>query len=499
MATWDHMCREPSTSHCSDPSSFRSPEAKATFFVLGAFREIQIQPKSAFSQCHCRHGNHRIDVKFSGLDQFSFADNVYIRLWRNTGFPDRHGCAFSSPNGKYLPSVNSPFRGGRGSFRRKAESVEAQNLEKLDKKSKELSKKVSVPEISRIQSLSGTGDETKGEKTTARSSKTGKIAINENESKTMSPSAPKEQLAELAFQQRHKARGYPRPHWFPGNRSRAFSRIAMSKRIDLLRAMQLELGGSDRQLRRKSTLLAGKVAGPSTPKHHYHQHLNRVGKLGFQEIEFKQFCLRRSKERIEKSPVPNLPSWTSEIEDYWIIMNSKDDWVIELYGRKKKASKAALPRQKKIISAGRGLIDETGPADSEFQKAKEAHWFRRSTHWKTKLNGSTEMTGMKERLRRGISELDLETSWWKITHSGTRIWNIRWGWTRELVRKQREKLEKSARSTDGNGSLYDEIKALLDFRSTSQKEDLIQAKNPSSPRSARNRSGGQKTFLGACC
>jgi len=91
--------------------------------------------------------------------------------------------------------------------------------------------------------------------------------------------------------------------------------------------------------------------------------------------------------------------------------------------RKRRQSKAAVTEaEKDYFTAVGGLIDENGPAESEFFQKQGSACIRRSTALENQLQPRSKltMTGMKERLQRGNCELDLEP-----VDGNNQLWQLR--------------------------------------------------------------------------
>jgi len=131
---------------CSDQAPFRIPaRGKSQFLCLAHFEEIQISQSQLFPNGHCRHGIIEYDVKVFP-SWFNFNSGQWSTISSLAELPDFRpttDAIFTRKNGKYLPSVNSPFREVRWVFSKESESVEPKTSRSWTRKSKELSKKVS--------------------------------------------------------------------------------------------------------------------------------------------------------------------------------------------------------------------------------------------------------------------------------------------------------------------------------------------------------------------
>jgi len=443
-----------------------SARGKANFFVLAHFEKFKSSQSQLFPNAIAATEIIEYDVKYSRLINF-ILDNVYIVSGEYRDFPTDTDAIFISENGKYTKRKFSISGGSVGLFEGKRIG-RAKNLEKLDKEIKELSKKVSSTRNNLDQKLS---DLMKlKEKNYRKELEDWQNRINETNQNYVSIRTKKEQLAELLSSNANK-----REDILDRIVSLEDSLASIQPELDEQRmtfeAMQLELEDQTDSLEKESTLLAEKSQAFNAENITYHQHLNRVGSLD-QEIEFKQSAYEGSKERIEKSQA-ELAQLDSEIRGLLDNNELKDDELIELYAEKE-GIEGGVTEAEKDYYGSRGLIDETDQQIRSFQKAKEAH--DQEIHaLENQLNEiKLKMTGMKERLSVEF-ELDLDQLMEDNPALAPEFETFAEDELRELVRKQKEKLEKIGPINPMAMEAYDEIKARYDFIN-SQKEDLIKAK-----------------------
>jgi chromosome segregation protein len=443
-----------------------SARGKANFFVLAHFEKFKSSQSQLFPNAIAATEIIEYDVKYSRLINF-ILDNVYIVSGEYRDFPTDTDAIFISENGKYTKRKFSISGGSVGLFEGKRIG-RAKNLEKLDKEIKELSKKVSSTRNNLDQKLS---DLMKlKEKNYRKELEDWQNRINETNQNYVSIRTKKEQLAELLSSNANK-----REDILDRIVSLEDSLASIQPELDEQRmtfeAMQLELEEQTDSLEKESALLAEKSQAFNAENITYHQHLNRVGSLD-QEIEFKQSAYEGSKERIEKSQA-ELAQLDSEIRGLLDNNELKDDELIELYAEKE-GIEGGVTEAEKDYYGSRGLIDETDQQIRSFQKAKEAH--DQEIHaLENQLNEiKLKMTGMKERLSVEF-ELDLDQLMEDNPALAPEFETFAEDELRELVRKQKEKLEKIGPINPMAMEAYDEIKARYDFIN-SQKEDLIKAK-----------------------
>jgi len=443
-----------------------SARGKANFFVLEHFERFKPSQNKLFANATAATEIIEFDVKYSRLINF-ILDNVYIVQGEHRDFPQDTEAVFISENGKYTKRKFSISGGSVGLFEGKRIG-RAKNLEKLDKEIKDLNKKVSstrnnldnkLSELMKLKEISY--------KKTLEEWQNKINAINQD---FVSVRTKKEQLAELLSSNANK-------------REDILDRIAsieeslteiqpqlFDERAEF-EAMHEELEELNETYEKESTLLSEKSQAFNAENILYHQHLNRVTSLD-QEIEFKQTAYEGSKERIGKSQA-ELSQLDTEVKSLLDNNEVKDDELIELYSEKEGIEKGVQEAEKDYY-ASRGLIDETDQKIRSLQKSKESydqliHELENAVN-EIKL----KMAGMKERLsvefELGLDELMEENP--EIDEEFREFAEDK---LRELVSKQKEKLDKIGPINPMAMEAYDEIKVRYDFITT-QKEDLIKAK-----------------------
>ncbi|MBN3582135.1 chromosome segregation protein SMC [Algoriphagus aestuarii] len=439
---------------------------KANFFVLEHFERFKPSQTKLFSNAIAATEIIEFDVKYSRLINF-ILDNVYIVQGDHKDFPQDNEVIFISESGKFTKRKFSLSGGSVGLFEGKRIG-RAKNLEKLDKEIKDLNKKVSATRNNLDQKLSDLMKlkEVSYKKALEESQK----QINEINQNYVSVRTKKEQLAELLSSNANK-----REDILDRIASLEESLTEIQPRLFEEKA-EYESAHEDLEvlnetLEEESAKLSEKSQAFNQENILYHQQLNRVNSLD-QEIEFKQNAYESSKERIEKSQA-ELSNLDTEIKSLLENNEVKDDELIELYAEKEGIEKGVQEAEKEYYSS-RGLIDETDQKIRSLQKSKEMHdellhELQNSIN-ETKL----KMTGMKERLSVEF-ELDLDQLMEENPNLDEEFQDFKEDDLRELVRKQKDKLEKIGPINPMAMEAYDEIKVRYDFITT-QKDDLIKAK-----------------------
>jgi chromosome segregation protein len=439
---------------------------KANFFVLEHFERFKAGQSKLFANAIAATEIIEFDVKYSRLINF-ILDNVYLVQGDYKDFPQDADCVFLSENGKYTKRKFSLSGGSVGLFEGKRIG-RAKNLEKLDREIKDLSKKVSSTRANLDQKLSDLMKlkEVSHKKTLEES----QIHINELNSAYVSVRTKKEQLAELLSSNVHK-------------REDILDRIAaleesLREILPLLTDQKAsfselseDLSLVNEEVEAENKKLADKSQTFNAENITYIQQVNRVSNLD-QEIEFKQNAFDSSRERIEKSQA-ELAQLDGEIKSLIDNNEVKDDELIELYSEKE-GIEAGVTEAEKDYYGARGLIDETDTRIRSLQKTKEGFDVLLQELQNSINEIKLKMSGMKERLSVEF-ELDLDALMEESPALDPEFADFSEEELRELVRKQKDRLEKIGPINPMAMEAYDEIKVRYDFI-TSQKADLFNAK-----------------------
>ncbi|WP_425638853.1 chromosome segregation protein SMC [Algoriphagus yeomjeoni] len=443
-----------------------SARGKANFFILEHFERFKPSQNKLFANAIAATEIIEFDVKYSRLINF-ILDNVYIVQGEHRDFPQDTEAIFISENGKYTKRKFSISGGSVGLFEGKRIG-RAKNLEKLDREIKDLNKKVSstrnnldnkLSELMKLKEISY--------KKTLEEWQNKINALNQD---FVSVRTKKEQLAELLSTNANK-------------REDILDRIAsieeslteiqpqlFEERAEF-EALQDELEELNESYEKESASLSEKSQAFNAENILYHQHLNRVTSLD-QEIEFKQTAYEGSKDRIGHSQ-SELSQLDTEVKSLLDNNEVKDDELIELYAEKEGIEKGVQEAEKDYY-ASRGQIDDTDQQIRSIQKAKESY-----DHLIHELENAVneiklKMTGMKERLSVEF-DLDLDNLMAENPEIDEEFREFAEETLRDLVAKQKDKLEKIGPINPMAMEAYDEIKVRYDFITT-QKEDLIKAK-----------------------
>jgi chromosome segregation protein len=439
---------------------------KANFFILEHFEQFSPSQAQLFPNAIAATEIIEFDVKYSRLINF-ILDNVYIVRGDYPDFPSQKEGVFLAESGKYIKKKFSLSGGSVGLFEGKRIG-RAKNLEKLEKEIKELHKKVSssranldfkLGELTKLKDLSY------------------KKALEESQAKLqvlnseyVSVRTKKEQLAELLYSNANK-------------REDILARIAsleesleeiqpqLVKEKALFEELNEQLILVTEELEAVSTLLSAKSQLFNQENITYIQQLNRVSSAE-QEIEFKQAAFESSKERIEKSQ-EELSQLDGEIKMLLDSNEVKDEELIEMY-TEKEGIEIGVTEAEKSYYGGRGDIDELDTRIRSLQKAKEGY-DELVLALQNQINEfRLKMTGMKERLSVEF-DIDLETLMAENPLVDAEFEAFKEEDLKELVQKQKERLDRIGPVNPMAMEAYDEIKIRYDFI-TAQKDDLIKAK-----------------------
>ena len=439
---------------------------KANFFILEHFEQFSPSQAQLFPNAIAATEIIEFDVKYSRLINF-ILDNVYIVQGDYPDFPSQKEGVFLAESGKYIKKKFSLSGGSVGLFEGKRIG-RAKNLEKLEKEIKELHKKVSssranldfkLGELTKLKELSY------------------KKALEESQAKLqvlnseyVSVRTKKEQLAELLYSNANK-------------REDILARIAsleesleeiqpqLVKEKALFEELNEQLILVTEELEAVSTLLSAKSQLFNQENITYIQQLNRVSSAE-QEIEFKQAAFESSKERIEKSQ-EELSQLDGEIKMLLDSNEVKDEELIEMY-TEKEGIEIGVTEAEKSYYGGRGDIDELDTRIRSLQKTKEGY-DELVLALQNQINEfRLKMTGMKERLSVEF-DIDLETLMAENPLVDAEFEAFKEEDLKELVQKQKERLDRIGPVNPMAMEAYDEIKIRYDFI-TAQKDDLIKAK-----------------------
>jgi chromosome segregation protein len=440
---------------------------KANFFVLEHFERFKPSQSKLFPNALAATEIIEFDVKYSRLINF-ILDNVYLVQGDYREFPQDQDCVFLSESGKYTKRKFSISGGSVGLFEGKRIG-RAKNLEKLDREIKELGKKVSTTRSNLDQKLS---DLIKLKEVSYKKSlEENQTKINELNSGYVSIRTKKEQLAELLSSNANKREDIlDRIANLEESLADILPRLAEEK--DAFEGLSEQVAQLSEELEEENKKLAEKSQSFNQENITYIQQVNRVNSLE-QEIEFKQNAFDSSKERIEKSQ-SELAQLDAEVKTLLENNEVKDDELIELYSEKESIEQGVTEAEKEYYSA-RGLIDETDTRIRSLQKAKESFDILLQELQNNINEIKLKMSGMKERLSVEF-ELDLDALMEENPNIDPEFADFAEDQLRELVRKQKDRLEKIGPINPMAMEAYDEIKIRYDFI-TSQKEDLLKAKD----------------------
>jgi len=440
---------------------------KANFFILAHFENFSPSQSQIFPNARAATEIIEFDVKYSRLINF-ILDNVYIVQGDYQDFPSQKEGVFLAESGKYIKKKFSLSGGSVGLFEGKRIG-RAKNLEKLEKEIKELNKKVSTSRANLDQKL---GELTKlKELSYKKALEESQTKLQGMNSEYVSVRTKKEQLSELLTSNATK-------------REDILARIAsleesleqiqplLIKEKTLYEELDEQLLQVTEELEQVNKLLADKSQLFNQENITYIQQLNRVSNAE-QEISFKQAAFESSKERIEKSQ-GELTQLDAEIKSLLDNNEVKDDELIALY-TEKEGIELGVTEAEKIYYGTRGLIDELDTRIRSLQKAKEGY-----DDLVLALQSQTneirlKMAGMKERLNVEF-DLDLEALMAENALVDEVFLDFKEEDLKDLVHKQKDRLDKIGPINPMAMEAYDEIKIRYDFITT-QKEDLIKAKD----------------------
>ena len=439
---------------------------KANFFILEQFEKFSASKVQAFPNALAATKIIEFEAKYSRLINY-ILDNVYIVQGDYSDFPSQKEGVFLSESGKYIKKKFSLSGGSVGLFEGKRIG-RAKNLEKLEKEIKELHKLVSTSRANLDQKL---GDLAKlKEQSFKKELEQSQVRLQERNSDFVSVRTKKEQLAELLYSNANK-----REDILARIKSIDESLKEIQPRLVTENALFEELNEQLEQVTEELEtvlkILSEKSQLFNQENITYIQQLNRVTSAE-QEIEFKQTAFESSKDRIEKYQ-EELSQLDNEIKTLLDSHEVKDEELIELYSEKEGIELGVTEAEKNYYGE-RGAIDELDTRIRSLQKAKEAY-DELVLALQNQINEvRLKMAGMKERLNVEF-DIELETLMAENPLLDSEFEEFKEENLKEIVQKHKEKLDKIGPINPMAMEAYDEIKIRYDFI-TSQKEDLIQAK-----------------------
>ena len=443
-----------------------SAKGKANFFILDHFEHFSPSQTQLFPNARAATEIIEFDLKYSRLINF-ILDNVYLIQGEFQDFPIQKEGVFLSESGKYIKKKFSLAGGSVGLFEGKRIG-RAKNLEKLEKEIKDLQKKASSSRANLDQKLSDLSK--MKEFTFKKDLEESQKRLQALTSEFVSVRTKKEQLAELLSSNANKREDISaRIISIEESLSNIEPKLVVEKHAfdelnEQLEHLSLELEDASKILFEKSQLF-------NQENITYIQQQNRVSSAE-QEIEFKQAAFESSTKRIEKSQ-QELQQLDLEIKSLLDTNEVKDEELLDLYSEKEEIELGVTEAEKSYYD-GRGLIDTYDSQIRSLQKTKEGY-DELILALQSQVNElRLKMAGMKERLNVEF-DLDLEILIAENPNLDEEFLEFTENDLKELVKKQKDRLDKIGPINPMAMEAYDEIKIRYDFIST-QKEDLIKAK-----------------------
>jgi len=439
---------------------------KANFFILEHFNRFKPSQTKLFPNAIAASEIIEFDVKYSRLVHF-ILDNVYIVPGEYGEFPKDNDCIFLAETGKYIRKKFSLSGGSVGLFEGKRIG-RAKNLEKLDKEIKELNKKVSATRSNLDQKLSELSS--LKEVSFKKELEEAQVSINALNATYVSVRTKKEQLAELLSSNATKREDIlERIHSIETHLLQLLPQQEQDRsQFEELTAL---LDKTKIELESENKLLAEKSQQFNQENISFIQQLNRVSSID-QEIEFKNNGLESTKERMQKAQA-ELSQLDAEIKSIFNKNELQDDELVELYSEKESLEQGVNEAEKDYYGI-RGEIDETDASIRTLQKQRE-QIDELVVEIQSHINEiRLKISGVKERLMVEF-EVDLDELIQENPHMDPEFSDFQEEHLRELVRKQKERLDRIGPINPMAMEAFDEIKIRYDFISA-QKEDLVKAK-----------------------
>ncbi len=448
-----------------------SAKGKANFFVLKSFENFKPHKKKEFDSCVAATDIIEYDNKYEKLISY-ILNGVYIQTTNSEELPEDPDSIFITQNGKLTKKQFSVSGGSVGLFEGKRIG-RAKNLEKLEKKIKDLSNKRDA--IKTELDKKTTYLHSLKENTHKQSIEQARNELNELNEQYISIKIKKEQYTDLISNNKTKKEDIQ-------NNIRILEEgIQKSKpKLDL---EQVELSNLEEKITQMRTeleyqneVLSQKSSAYNQENIHLHQQQNKINSIQ-QEIEYKQTNLDNSKHRIEKNQ-EELTKTNSEITQLVATTESNDDELVEQYKEKENIEQGVNEAEKKYYES-RGQIDETENEIREIQRKRENTDGLLMDLQTTFNEAKLQLSGIRERLKVefnvDIDQLLIEQK--KEEGEEEEPEEIKSeSELKQKVERCKEKLERIGPINPMAMEAYEEIKQRHDFI-TEQREDLFKAKD----------------------
>ncbi|MFN8436375.1 MAG: chromosome segregation protein SMC [Cytophagales bacterium] len=462
-----------------------SAKGKANFFVLSSFKNFIPKEYKNLENCTPALSIVEFEEKHKQLFEF-LLEQVYIYSGNQDSIPDKHEGVFITENGKLVKRKYSYSGGSVGLFEGKRIG-RAKNLEKLEKDILTLTHNISIHSSELTQKQSVMAELKQSTKKPLIENLVKELTLLNNELITYS--TKKEQVDKLLEDSSYKKENIlEKIYHFEEELAKYEPHTQATEKQ--LQDLEIQLNELHESYKKAQKTHDEKSTYYNQQNISFLQLSNKL-KSTEQEIEFKIQSLENSKERIDKSKA-EIAKIDEEIKLIIETTDVQDDELVEMY-REKEAVEQAMGEAEKEYYSSRGIIDTLEKEAKEFQKSKD-NIDTLLNELNLSLNESVlGFTSVKERLKVEF-ELDIDQI---IANSEDFSPNFSAEIDlRAKVEQVKLQMERIGPINPMAMEAYNEISERHIFITT-QKDDLINAKNSLKQTIAEIDTVARETFMDA--
>lgn len=460
-------------------------KGKAHFFILDAFEKFTSSDSKIYGNAFPATEIIEYDSKYKKLMSY-ILDGVYIYEGDYLKIP-QDGSTFITKNGKITHRKFSISGGSVGLFEGK-KIGRAKNLEKLEKEIKTLTKK--KDEVHQTLQEKQRELEKLKNNTNRENLEQLKDEISRINEEFVSYKTKQEQFSNMISASDMKKEDIMEKIEELASDISESKPAADNTQKELLET-EAKLSALEDNLTEQNDLLSEKSSAFNEQNIFFHQQENRVKSLS-QEIEYKQEAFENSKQRIENNE-EQLKLNEKEIKELLAKAETTDDELVGMYDEKEGIEKGVNEAEKDYY-AHRGTIDKHEKDEREIQRSREGVDTLLMELQNSLNDTKLEMNAVKERL-----SVEFKVNMDDVLadeENQKRLETLDEDELQSEVDKFRDRLDRMGPINPMAMEAYNEIKERFDFI-TSQKEDLLKAKESLATTIGEIDAAAKETFLKA--
>ncbi len=438
-------------------------KGKANFFILSTFKKFKAQEIKSIQDCAAAINILEFDKVYHKLVEY-LLDDVYLLQNEHDNIPEDRPEIFINQNGQLTKRKHSVHGGSVGLFEGKRIG-RAKNLEKLQKKINEYSKKKDKIKVT-LERQQKELHKYKSSDIAERISRK-RSEISEVNEAYISTKLKEEQLRNVIQNNATKKEDL--------ERNVAILEEGILKSKPKLEIQMVALDGMDdniaqatNELSHQNEILSQKSNAYNQENILFHQQENKIQSIE-QEITFKESTVSNTKIRIEKN-TESLEKNDDEIKSMLDNSQITDDDLLAMYEEKEAIEKGVNEAEKDYYQH-RGLIDEQEKEAREFSKKRE-HSDDILLDLQNRMNESKlSLSSVQERLKVefnvNIDQLFISEEASDNQYTTEEL--------QSLIEKTKEKIDRIGPINPMAMEAFEEIKQRYDFI-IAQKADLTDAK-----------------------